>query len=315
MKTRSTLLALSLLATLCTAPAFAQAPSLDAHVNLSVADRPLEDVIATLRARSGANIVILNPQDPANPGQVTEELGKRKVTLDLSDVAWRDALSLVAESVGLVVEQRQAGVLVVMQTPRFTYDIKNGDIVEVIKSIAAISGANIVIAPEVNGTLSVHFDGVPWREALDVVSKTRGYTVVEGNYGVLRVVDPKNLEKQLETAAEKHHKMQIEFMVRTAKEWADLVAGNPYPDEAKSDPARLVLVALKSSAKPGAEKALQAAIKGRETVRVFGKNAYMYYPDGQGESKVTPAVVEKHLGARGTARNWNTVLKLLALTQ
>lgn len=124
-----------------------------------------------------------------------------------------------------------------------------------------------------------------------------------------------DLEKQLETAAEKHHKMQIEFMVRTAKEWADLVAGNPYPDEAKSDPARLVLVALKSSAKPGAEKALQAAIKGRETVRVFGKNAYMYYPDGQGESKVTPAVVEKHLGARGTARNWNTVLKLLALTQ
>ena len=207
MKTRSTLLALSLLATLCTAPAFAQAPSMDAHVNLSVADRPLEDVVATLRARSGANIVILNPQDPANPGQVTEELGKRKVTLDLSDVAWRDALSLVAESVGLVVEQRQAGVLVVMQTPRFTYDIKNGDIVEVIKSIAAISGANIVIAPEVNGTLSVHFDGVPWREALDVVSKTRGYTVVEGNYGVLRVVDPKNLEKQLET-----HTYQLRFL-------------------------------------------------------------------------------------------------------
>jgi len=199
VKTKHLILALSFCAALCSAPAYAQAPSMDAHVNLSVADRPLEDVIATLRARSGANIVVLNSQDPARPGEVTEELGKRKVTIELSDVAWRDALSLVAESVGLVVEARQAGVLVVRETPRFTYDIKDGDIVDVIKAIAAISGANIVVSPEVTGTVSVHFNGVPWREALDVVSKTRNYTVVEGNYGVLRVVDPKTLEDQHET--------------------------------------------------------------------------------------------------------------------
>ncbi|MBI1213184.1 MAG: DUF1697 domain-containing protein [Alphaproteobacteria bacterium] len=123
------------------------------------------------------------------------------------------------------------------------------------------------------------------------------------------------LEKLLEAGTEKRHKMQVDFMVRSAKEWAGIVAANPYPKEARDDPARLVVVALKLPAKAGAEKALQAAIKGRETVRVFGRNAYMYYPDGQGTSKVTPAIVERHLGARGTARNWNTVLKLLALTQ
>lgn len=195
----TSLMALPVVAALCAAPASAQAPSLDAHVNLSVADRPLEDVIATLRARSGANIVVINTQDPNKPGQILEELGKRKITIDLADVAWRDALSLVAESTGLVVEQRQAGVLAVLETPRFTYDIKDGDIVDVIKAIAAISGANIVISPDVKGSVSVHFTGVPWREALDVVAKTRGYTVVIGNYGVLRVVDPKTLQDQLET--------------------------------------------------------------------------------------------------------------------
>jgi uncharacterized protein (DUF1697 family) len=31
-----------------------------------------------------------------------------------------------------------------------------------------------------------------------------------------------------------------------------------------------------------------------------------------GRSKLTPSMVDKHLG-RGTARNWNTVMKLLAL--
>ena len=199
MKKRTSLLALTVLVALAGAPAIAQAPSMDAHVNLSVADRPLEDVIATLRARSGANIVILNVQDPANPGQVREDLGKRKVTIELADVGWRDALNYVAESVGLVVEPRQAGVYVVTQVPPFNYEIKDGPIVDVINAIASISGANIVISPDVTGTVSVNFKGVPWREALEVVVKTRGYTVVEGRYGVLRVVDPKTLQDQLET--------------------------------------------------------------------------------------------------------------------
>lgn len=198
MNVKNPLLTIALLACASSAPLRAQAPSLDAHVNLSVADRPIEDVVATLRARSGANIVIINPPVPGKPGEV-DDVGKRKVTIELTNVEWRDALTLAAESVGLVVETRQAGVLAVTATPPFNYDIKDGDIVEVIKAIAAVSGANIVLAPEVKGTVSVHFVGVPWREALEVVAKTRGYVVVQGNYGVLRVVDPKTLQDQLET--------------------------------------------------------------------------------------------------------------------
>jgi uncharacterized protein (DUF1697 family) len=34
------------------------------------------------------------------------------------------------------------------------------------------------------------------------------------------------------------------------------------------------------------------------------------YPDGIGRSNLTGALIEKKLGTRGTARNWNTVLKL-----
>ena len=56
--------------------------------------------------------------------------------------------------------------------------------------------------------------------------------------------------------------------------------------------------------------ALQAAIKGREIVKARGKQAYFVYPDGVGRSKLTIQVIEKALGTRGTARNWNTVLKL-----
>jgi uncharacterized protein (DUF1697 family) len=63
----------------------------------------------------------------------------------------------------------------------------------------------------------------------------------------------------------------------------------------------------------GALAALCAAIKGRETVRDGGvRGVYIFYPDGSGRSKLTPVALARHLGASGTARNWNTVLKLAA---
>jgi uncharacterized protein (DUF1697 family) len=42
------------------------------------------------------------------------------------------------------------------------------------------------------------------------------------------------------------------------------------------------------------------------------RTAYLVYPDGVGRSKLTNALIERHLETRGTARNWNTVKKLAA---
>jgi uncharacterized protein (DUF1697 family) len=72
---------------------------------------------------------------------------------------------------------------------------------------------------------------------------------------------------------------------------------------------------LKTATTKAQMTALEAAIKGREYVRAKGRELYMVYPDGIGRSKLTIAVIEKALATRGTARNWNTVLKLQALAQ
>jgi uncharacterized protein (DUF1697 family) len=58
--------------------------------------------------------------------------------------------------------------------------------------------------------------------------------------------------------------------------------------------------------------ALRAAIVGREMVKAVGSALYLVYPDGVGRSKLTSALIEKKVGVVGTARNWNTVLKVLA---
>jgi uncharacterized protein (DUF1697 family) len=50
-------------------------------------------------------------------------------------------------------------------------------------------------------------------------------------------------------------------------------------------------------------------------MRPDGKQLYIHYPAGIGRSKLTATLIERKLATRGTARNWNTVLKLLELCE
>jgi uncharacterized protein (DUF1697 family) len=118
------------------------------------------------------------------------------------------------------------------------------------------------------------------------------------------------VEQLLEEASTKHLGVTTDYFVRSAKEWQGIIAANPFPKEAKNDPARLVMMCLRDAPAAAQVKALQEAIKGREIVKAKGKHAYFVYPDGMGRSKLTIKMIEKALGTRGTARNWNTVLKL-----
>lgn len=122
------------------------------------------------------------------------------------------------------------------------------------------------------------------------------------------------LERLLETSATKRLGLTTDFFVRTGKEWKALIDANPYPKEAKLDPGHLVALVTKEAPAPAAVAELQKAIKGREVFKVVGRCAYIFYPDGIGNSRLTGALLDKKLGTSGTGRNWNTVLKLGALT-
>jgi uncharacterized protein (DUF1697 family) len=153
------------------------------------------------------------------------------------------------------------------------------------------------------------------RDMLTALDLREPRTLLQSGNVVFRsaVGSTRKLEAQLDAACAKRLKVATECFVRSSDEWKAILAGNPFPHEAKADPARLIVVFLKNATDRSAADALQKAIKGREVVRANGREAYISYPDGQGRSKLTIAMIEKHFGTRGTARNWNTVLKLGAM--
>ncbi len=122
------------------------------------------------------------------------------------------------------------------------------------------------------------------------------------------------LERFLEAESVKRFGIEIDFFVRAPEEWKTMIRQNPFRKEAELDPARLVVMLLKSPPRPEDVAALQEGISGPEIVRAKGRHLYAFYPDGQGRSRLTNAVIERKLG-RCTGRNWNTVLKLALLAK
>lgn len=121
------------------------------------------------------------------------------------------------------------------------------------------------------------------------------------------------IERALEGAIGSRLGLEADCFVRTAREWAALVRDNPFRAETRADPGHVVLMCLKAEPDAKAMRSLSAAITGSERIRAAGRELYIVYPDGIGRSRLTGVAIERALGTRGTARNWNTVLKLAAV--
>jgi type IV pilus assembly protein PilQ len=174
------------------------------RLTLKLKDRDLRDVVLSIRRKANVNIIM--------------DAGiEATVTIDLQDVHWRQALTLVAEQAGCIVTEGDGGVLKVEKPPRVYFAFENTDIQKVIDTIAKISGANIVVAPEVKGTITVRLKNIPWRDALEASVKTLGFVVVQEDRGILRVVPASNIQQDLETAA-----IQLRY-VRPTSTWVPFI--------------------------------------------------------------------------------------------
>jgi uncharacterized protein (DUF1697 family) len=118
------------------------------------------------------------------------------------------------------------------------------------------------------------------------------------------------IERSLEKAILDRFGMDVPVMVRTAAEWAGYAAANPFPEAARDEPNRLLLmVSKRPPAADAAERLMERARVG-EAVKAAGGALWFHFGQGVGTSKLTPAAIDRAAGSPSTGRNWRTVLKL-----
>jgi uncharacterized protein (DUF1697 family) len=132
--------------------------------------------------------------------------------------------------------------------------------------------------------------------------------------------DTAAIAAELERALEETLGRRSSVVVLSRAELAKVIADNPFPDEA--DPKRVH--AIFRGAEVGADEAAAVAAAerragdkgGRDQAKVVGRTVYLHTPDGFGGSELAALLTRINPAAQdrgGTARNWATVTKLLAM--
>ena len=127
--------------------------------------------------------------------------------------------------------------------------------------------------------------------------------------------DMSALAKRLQKAIEGRFGFLPDVVLRTAAEMRETIARNPFAKGRDIEPSKLLVSFLASE--PG-QAARDEALKIKtepEELRIHGREAYIYFPNGMARPKMSWPAIERVLKTRGTGRNWNSVTKMLEIAE
>jgi type IV pilus assembly protein PilQ len=168
------------------------------------------------------DFVVVEPKDPAEtksepateevrPGEraavAAASFSKPENTLPATNLAQPVNASMQAQpaaNLALMQQQQmaQAGGSSTPAKPRYTgepisLNLKDADLKDFFRLIHEISGLNVVLDPQVRGSVTIVLDDVPWDQALDIVLKNNNLErELDGN--VLRIATVETLRKEAE---------------------------------------------------------------------------------------------------------------------
>jgi uncharacterized protein (DUF1697 family) len=123
------------------------------------------------------------------------------------------------------------------------------------------------------------------------------------------------LAQRIEGGIEQSWGFRPGVMLRTAAEMRDVIARNPFARRRGLEPSRLLVTFLGADPSPEARDKILQIKTDPEELHIDGRELYIYYPNGMGRSKLSPAVLERTLQTSGTGRNWNSVTKMLEIAE
>lgn len=150
------------------------------------------------------------------------------------------------------------------------------------------------------------------KSALASVGITDPTTLLQsGNVVLESNADSSALTDIVETTIATGFGFHCDVILRSSDEFKAVHSGHPFTPMQLDDPRMAHVMFFKSQPHSEGFDELRAGYDGPEEMALIGRELFIYYPDGSGRSNFTGKSIERALGVPGTARNWNTVLRLL----
>jgi uncharacterized protein (DUF1697 family) len=124
--------------------------------------------------------------------------------------------------------------------------------------------------------------------------------------------DRATIANEISVGIEQAHGLAVSAVLRTPDELRAALAANPFTRE--SERSRVLITFLSDNPAPGDVASLEADRFVPDRFELVGAELFAHYPNGAGRSKMNLDYFEKRLRVRGTARNLNTVAKLIELS-
>lgn len=127
---------------------------------------------------------------------------------------------------------------------------------------------------------------------------------------VFKASEAINLEELIKNKIEQYFGFDVPAIVRTAEEWEELVALNPFSkDTQKTQDAFYVsFFCQEPDSKHSSELVQQNFLP--DEIQIIGKQGYLYIEGKSHLSPLTNNLIEKSLKVEVSTRNWKTVLKI-----
>jgi uncharacterized protein (DUF1697 family) len=154
----------------------------------------------------------------------------------------------------------------------------------------------------------------PLREALTEAGFENVATYINSGNAVLRTALPRDeMIAKIAEICEDRFGFTKAILAPTLEEWSGLIDHNPFP-HAISTPKSLHAAFLAEKPIAEAVTRLRGLAGDDEGIEVVGNAAYLHTPNGFGRSKLGEKF-DKGIGVVNSARNWNTVVKLMELVR
>ena len=122
--------------------------------------------------------------------------------------------------------------------------------------------------------------------------------------------DVQSLREHIEEGFVRRFGFRAQVYLRTTADLQGIIEHNPFHRQPGKELKWVVITFLPTGTDPADWADAIRTYPGPEEVVLLGDELHLYYPNSIGTSKLAATALGKQLKTIGTARNWNTVLKL-----